>query len=219
MKLEIVSPAEKKKGARRDAVVVFVARPEKKEPARFETVPDELREAARAGAPPGRRERRIGLDGPARRGRPREPPLRLRHRHGRGDGPAQGAWPAARGGPQPSRRTASVRSRRLPLHAPEDEPGRGAGLRRPQPPRGRLRLPSLQERRERPGEARGDGSPGGPRRLRRRLAEGAAGGVRRGLEGRRDGGVRARPREHPVERHGPADVRRRREGGREEARA
>ena len=39
MKLEIVSPAEKRKGARRDAVVAFVARPEKKDPARFETVP------------------------------------------------------------------------------------------------------------------------------------------------------------------------------------
>jgi leucyl aminopeptidase len=52
LKLEIVSPAEKKKGSRRDAVVAFVARPEKKGPARFETVPDELREAARSSAPP-----------------------------------------------------------------------------------------------------------------------------------------------------------------------
>ncbi|MBK6404342.1 MAG: leucyl aminopeptidase [Holophagales bacterium] len=53
MKLEIVSPAEKKKkGDRRDAVVAFVARPEKKGPALFDTVPEDLREAARASAPP-----------------------------------------------------------------------------------------------------------------------------------------------------------------------
>lgn len=51
MKLEIASHAEKKKG-RRDAVVAFVARPGKKEPARFDSVPEELREEARAGAPP-----------------------------------------------------------------------------------------------------------------------------------------------------------------------
>ena len=73
MKLEIVSPAEKKKGARRDAVIAFVARPEKKGPARFETVPDELREAARAGAPPDAGTDGsvwtipLGADGPANR--------------------------------------------------------------------------------------------------------------------------------------------------------
>ncbi len=216
MKLEIVSPAEKKKGARRDAVVAFVARPEKKEPARFETVPDELREAARAGAPPEAGNDGsvwtvpLGADGPASR----------LYVFGTGTGEEM-APRKARGLLRAAVRTLekngeTFRSRRLSLHAPEDEPGRGAGLRRPQPPRGRLRLPSIQERRERPGEARGDGSPGGPWCLCRRLAEGAPGGVHRGLEGRRDGGVRARPREHPVERHGPADVRRRREGGCEE---
>ena len=52
MKLEIVFPTEKRKGARRDAVVAFLARPEKKKPARFETVPGELRDAARSSAPP-----------------------------------------------------------------------------------------------------------------------------------------------------------------------
>ncbi len=73
MKLEIVSPAEKKKGARRDAVIAFVARPEKNGPARFETVPDELREAARAGAPPDAGTDGsvwtipLGADGPANR--------------------------------------------------------------------------------------------------------------------------------------------------------
>ena len=52
MKLEIVPAVERKKGARRDAVVVFVARPDRKGPARFETVSESLRDAARAAAPP-----------------------------------------------------------------------------------------------------------------------------------------------------------------------
>lgn len=52
MKLEIARPDEKRKPVRRDAVVVFVARPEKKGPPRFETVPEELRDAVREAAPP-----------------------------------------------------------------------------------------------------------------------------------------------------------------------
>ena len=73
MKLEIVSAAEKRKGARRDAAVVFVARPEKREPARFETVPEELRDAARNSAPPDAGNDGsvwtvpLGAEGPARR--------------------------------------------------------------------------------------------------------------------------------------------------------
>jgi len=51
LKLEIAVPGEKRK-SRRDAAVVFVARPEKKGPALFETVPEELRGAAEAAAPP-----------------------------------------------------------------------------------------------------------------------------------------------------------------------
>ena len=51
MKLEIVAPGEKRKG-RRDAAVVFVARPEKKKPAAFGTVPEGLRALAEAAAPP-----------------------------------------------------------------------------------------------------------------------------------------------------------------------
>jgi leucyl aminopeptidase len=73
LKLEIVFPAEKRKGPRRDAAVVFVARPDKKEPARFETVPEALREAARASAPPDAGNDGsvwtvpLGSEGPARR--------------------------------------------------------------------------------------------------------------------------------------------------------
>lgn len=74
MKLEIVLPAEKKKKrARRDAVVAFVARPEKKGPALFDTVPGNLREAARASAPPDAGNDGsawmvpLGAGGPARR--------------------------------------------------------------------------------------------------------------------------------------------------------
>ncbi len=52
MKLEIVRPDEKRKGGRRDAAVVFLARPEKKGPARFESLPAGFREAVRAAAPP-----------------------------------------------------------------------------------------------------------------------------------------------------------------------
>lgn len=52
MKLEIVRPDEKRKGGRRDAAVVFLARPEKKGPARFESLPEGFREAVRAAAPP-----------------------------------------------------------------------------------------------------------------------------------------------------------------------
>ncbi|MFN7987264.1 MAG: leucyl aminopeptidase [Thermoanaerobaculia bacterium] len=52
MKLEIVSVEGKKKGTARDAAVVFVARPDRKEPARFETVPEAFREAVRQAAPP-----------------------------------------------------------------------------------------------------------------------------------------------------------------------
>lgn len=52
MKLEMAATEGKRKGDRRDAAVVFVARPDKKKPARFETVPEELRETAREAAPP-----------------------------------------------------------------------------------------------------------------------------------------------------------------------
>ena len=52
MKLEIVSVEGKRKQADRDAAVVFVARPDRKEPARFETVPDAFRDAVRQAAPP-----------------------------------------------------------------------------------------------------------------------------------------------------------------------
>ena len=52
MKLEIVRPDEKRTGGRRDAAVAFLARPEKKGPPRFESLPEVFREAARAAAPP-----------------------------------------------------------------------------------------------------------------------------------------------------------------------
>lgn len=52
MKLEIVATEGKRKGGARDAAVVFVARPDRKVPARFETVPEAFRDAVRSGAPP-----------------------------------------------------------------------------------------------------------------------------------------------------------------------
>ena len=73
MKLEIVRPDEMRKGGRRAAVVAFLARPEKKGPARFESLPEGFREAVRAAAPPdaGRDGSLftlpLGPDAPARR--------------------------------------------------------------------------------------------------------------------------------------------------------
>ena len=52
MKIEIAHPAETRRTARRDAAVVFVAKPDKNGPALFDTVPGELRDAARTAAPP-----------------------------------------------------------------------------------------------------------------------------------------------------------------------
>jgi len=73
LKLEIVPAVEKRKGARCDAAVVFVAKPDRKGPARFETVPESLRAAARAAAPPEAGSDGslftipLGADAPARR--------------------------------------------------------------------------------------------------------------------------------------------------------
>ena len=89
----------------------------------------------------------LGADGPANR------LVRLRYRHGRGDGPRQGARSAARAvRSAPSRRTARrPLSSTFPFSAPDhDRPRRR--LRRRSLLVAATPSPSLQERRERPGK-------------------------------------------------------------------
>ncbi len=51
MKLEIVTAGKTRPSDRADALVVFVARPDRKQKATFESVPDDVRHAVRAAAP------------------------------------------------------------------------------------------------------------------------------------------------------------------------